>query len=972
MTRVAVLGGGVAGLTSAHELAERGFQVVVYDAGDIVGGKSRSIPVAGTGRSGGRELPGEHGFRFFPGFYRHIPDTMQRIPYRDQPLGVLNNLVETSRTLAVTSSRGEFTLPSRAAGSFKDLSSLSDFLVQILMGNALGVPAFEIWHIVYQFLTVLTSCEERRFAEFEYIPWWDFVGAPQRSIEFQKYVVQGMVKNLVACRAQDISTRTGAVTFLQLVLDMATSSSDRVLNGPTNEVWIDPWVAYMRSLGVEVRSGAAVVAFTCTGNRIESVLVREGSTLHEIQADFYVAALPIEVLRRLVTPSMCEAEPRLQGLHKLTTEWMVGIQFYLDRDVPIVPGHVILLDSPWSLTSIMQSHFWTGVNLGDVGDGNVKGILSLDISDWNTPGILYGKTAKECTREEVKAEVWAQFCAHFSGERRRELDAVRILDWFLDPAIVWTPSGVQNAEPLFVNTAGSWDYRPEAITRIENLFLASDYVRTSTDFASMEAANEAARRAVNGLLDAAASPARRCSVFTLEEPSLLGPLQAYDRARFQLGLPHQMPALRTWLEGLLRRGLSNFDSPKGTPIDQLSRMQLGELVSTIDWKWRSVQAWLRQGLRRQESVEGQSPAQPRPSSGRRDTTGSLAQLEKLSAKYDLATLEHELRVLREMVEHGISPLSELLEQKGLAAPHTPALGEVVDQILAAPSKRIRALCAYLAASVGRRTYAPAVANITLAVELVHSGSLLHDDVIDLGMRRRGVRTARLLYGNAASVLGGDFLIVRAAQLLMEVSRPDLVADLFSVIEGMVTAECEQLSHRGTLPRDTEAYIRIIEGKTAGLFGWACRAGGATSNVGEDILAGLEGYGRNLGLTFQLIDDILDLTGSPEDVGKTLQADFAAGTVTYPLIVAAESDPQVAAELEELLRSQHPSPGDVRAIVRRDERLQDVLRRTSAIALTRARARDYATQALAELRILPWSVARHALTRLAEASLDRRR
>jgi len=971
MTRVAVLGAGVAGLTAAQELAERGFQVVLYDAGDIPGGKSRSMPAVGTGGSSRRDLPGEHGFRFFPGFYRHIPDTMQRIPYRDQPLGVLNNLIETSRTLAVTTSRGGFSVPSRATGSFSDLSSLSDFLVQILMGNALGVPAFEIWHIVYQFLTVLTSCEERRFAEFEYIPWWDFVGASQRSVEFQKYVVQGMVKNLVACRAQDISTRTGAVTFLQLVLDIATASSDRVLNGPTNDVWIDPWVTYLRSLGVELRSRAVVEAFTCTRDRIESIRIREGSAVQEVQADFYVAALPIEVLRRLVTPAMIEAEPRMQGLHKLVTEWMVGIQFYLDRDVPIVPGHVILLDSPWSLTSITQSRFWTGVNLADFGDGNVKSILSLDISDWNTPGVLYGKTAKECTPEEIKTEAWAQFCAHFSADRR-DLDAVEILDWFLDPAVVWTPTGIQNREPLFINTAGSWDYRPEAITQIENLFLASDYVRTNTDFASMEAANEAARRAVNGLLDAAGSPARRCSIFTLEEPALFGPLRAYDRARFQLGLPHQMPALRGWFEGLLKRGLGSYDSSEGTPIEQLSRMQLGELVSTVDWNWRSVQAWLRQGWRPRESVKGPSPALARSRPGRRDATGSLAQLEKLSAKYDLAALEQELRSLREMVERGISPLNELLQQKGRLAPHAPALGEVVDQILAAPSKRIRALCVYLSASVGRRTHAPAVANITLAVELVHSGSLLHDDVIDVGMRRRGVRTARLLYGNAASVLGGDFLIVRAAQLLMEVSRPDLVADLFSVMEEMVSAECEQLSHRGTLPRDTEAYLRIIGGKTAGLFGWACRAGGATSNVGEEVLESLERYGRYLGLTFQLIDDILDLTGSPADVGKTLHADFAAGTVTYPLIVAAESDPQSAEELEDLLRAQRPLPGNLRTVTLRDERLRDILERTSAIPLTWARAREYVTHALAELRILPWSVARHALTRLAEASLDRRR
>src|SRR6185295_4703250 len=93
MTRVAILGGGVAGLTAAHELAERGFEVVVLESRDIPGGKARSLPVPGSGAGGRADLPAEHGFRFFPGFYQHIPDTMRRIPYGLNANGVLDNLV---------------------------------------------------------------------------------------------------------------------------------------------------------------------------------------------------------------------------------------------------------------------------------------------------------------------------------------------------------------------------------------------------------------------------------------------------------------------------------------------------------------------------------------------------------------------------------------------------------------------------------------------------------------------------------------------------------------------------------------------------------------------------------------------------------------------------------------------------------------------------------------------------------------
>src|ERR671924_889021 len=164
MTRVAILGGGVAGLTAAHELAERGFEVVVLEARDIPGGKARSLPVPGSGTGGRADLPAEHGFRFFPGFYRHLPDTMRRIP--DGGGTVLDNLTGATRILfAQAGRRNELVAGAHLPESLDDLAVLSRFLFDVL--TRLGIPPHEHTVLMERLLTLLTSCDDRRYEQWE-------------------------------------------------------------------------------------------------------------------------------------------------------------------------------------------------------------------------------------------------------------------------------------------------------------------------------------------------------------------------------------------------------------------------------------------------------------------------------------------------------------------------------------------------------------------------------------------------------------------------------------------------------------------------------------------------------------------------------------------------------------------------------------------------------------------------------------
>ena len=145
--------------------------------------------------------------------------------------------------------------------------------------------------------------------------------------------------------------------------------------------------------------------------------------------------MPVEIMATLVDDQLKAYAPSLANLNKLRTAWMNGIQFYLAEDVPLEFGHSLYADSPWALTSISQRQFWSHANLSDFGDGKLGGLLSVDISDWETPGILYNKTAMQCSAAEIEDEVWAQIKLHLNVAGAVVIRDANLLRWFLDPDV---------------------------------------------------------------------------------------------------------------------------------------------------------------------------------------------------------------------------------------------------------------------------------------------------------------------------------------------------------------------------------------------------------------------------------------------------------------------------------------------------------------------------------------------------------
>ncbi|MEQ8469736.1 MAG: FAD-dependent oxidoreductase [Marinoscillum sp.] len=575
---VVIIGGGIAGMSAAHELIDRGFKVTVLEKHPALpGGKARSVLTDKIDplKEDQKGLPGEHGFRFFPGFYRHIIDVMQRTPFVDpstqQPNtnGVADNLIEAPKMMLTRQDKEPIRLPSGYPKSWSDVQ----LIIKAIFNTDTGLEEGEPRKILLKIWQLMTSSRARRLGEYEHIGWWDYCEADVHSEDYRKLFVDGLTRTLVAAKAKSANTFTNGNILLQMIFSMTKKHevNDRILNGPTNETWLFPWLEYLKQKGVDYHFNTVVESLEEKSGSVSAVIAScNGETLR-FESDYYLCALPVEQAAKVILGStLPKFDPRLELLRTLQhhVAWMNGIQFFLKEDVKINEGHIIMADSPWAITAISQAQFWNHFDWSDHWDGSVNGVLSIDVSDWDAIGWKVQKMARNSTKGEVIDEVWHQIKININYQEEVLKDE-NVAGVYVDEAIIFdmgflsnkknesfedpilnepikygSNKSNQNEEPLLVNQVHSWSMRPEARTAIPNFFLASDYVRTETNLATMEAANEAARKAVNNLLETAKSNQKPCQLWAFEEPNWLLYYKWLDHRRYIKGLPWQVPKIK--------------------------------------------------------------------------------------------------------------------------------------------------------------------------------------------------------------------------------------------------------------------------------------------------------------------------------------------------------------------------------------------------------------------------------------------
>ena len=289
------------------------------------------------------------------------------------------------------------------------------------------------------------------------------------------------------------------------------------------------------------------------------------------------------------------------------------------------------------------------------------------------------------------------------------------------------------------------------------------------------------------------------------------------------------------------------------------------------------------------------------------------------------------------------------------------INQVAEHIISAGGKRLRPM---LVALAGRACGGDGPEHHQLAaiIEFIHTSTLLHDDVIDESDLRRGRSTANAIWGNAASVLVGDFLYSRSFQLMVELDRMEVMQILADATNRIAEGEVLQLLHVRNPDVDEAGYLEVIERKTAVLFGAGTRLGALAADASQAVQDQLHEFGMQLGYAFQIADDILDYSGDSEDLGKNLGDDLAEGKATLPLIHAMAHSPEpVRQRLRAIIEA-----GDAGAL----DEVVAAIRACGSLEYSHARAVEYANAADATLDGLPHNEAVAALRGLARYAVDR--
>lgn len=321
-------------------------------------------------------------------------------------------------------------------------------------------------------------------------------------------------------------------------------------------------------------------------------------------------------------------------------------------------------------------------------------------------------------------------------------------------------------------------------------------------------------------------------------------------------------------------------------------------------------------------------------------------------------LKHKILI---QVKNDLEEIEVALQQN--LNPHLDLVSQIAGHILFSGGKRLRPLLMVLSARICgyKGDYDKIFSTI---FEYLHAATLLHDDLVDEATLRRGKPVANSIWGNAAAVLVGDFLLARSLAIAAETKRPDVIKVVSGITENMSQGEIHQLMRKGSLDLTEAEYMEIIKRKTAVLFQGTCHAGALIADVSLIKETALSDYGFNLGIAFQMVDDLLDYTLDTVTLGKEVGADLKEGKLTMPVIYSLKSaDEKDRTRMENIIKNKNFSVNDFKTLIRMIDKYGGQL-------YTQNLATEYVQNAKEALAVFQNSKTKEVLLMIADYTLSR--
>ena len=315
-----------------------------------------------------------------------------------------------------------------------------------------------------------------------------------------------------------------------------------------------------------------------------------------------------------------------------------------------------------------------------------------------------------------------------------------------------------------------------------------------------------------------------------------------------------------------------------------------------------------------------------------------------------------------LVKDDLSEIEVALEQN--LNPHFDLVSQIAGHILFSGGKRLRPLLMVLSARLCGYdgNYEKTFSTI---FEYLHAATLLHDDLVDEATLRRGKPVAHSIWGNAITVLVGDFLLARSLSIAAETKRPDVIKVVAEITENMSQGEIHQLMKKGCIDLTETEYMEIIERKTAVLFQGTCRVGALISGVSKEKENALAGYGFNIGIAFQMVDDLLDYSQNTPALGKKVGADLKEGKLTLPVIYSLQSaDATDRIQMEKIIKNKDFSMEDFETLIA-------IMKKYGGQTYTQKVAQKYVENAKNALEIFKNSTTKEILLTIADYTLARK-